>query len=724
MKANIENFKHLKLILYVIIILSLIINNISKAQMFKLPSDKSGMDNIKLKTESPAALKKDKSNLSQTPSYIFSDKEKQLQSEIEKLKQPGISKPEGEKFIQLQREIEKINGSTITKQEANDLGTIIPANRYNTEQTDNLSSSYILFGGGGLVAGLAAQVEQIGATAGKIWVAVGLANGDTGVFALPDTIAIYYSNDNGSSYNLYARIGFSSHNKIEFDNMDMELIENFTGQKYLHLVFGYTTNGGYGQNLIGYTIISAPVLGYSGTTLFPPGYNSNSKYTKARITSDNVRFPANSWVTIAVTQDSIAGQNHYFMTKMCRVLNPFNVSPTVTYLSQCIYGIAPGHNYEVFTDVANYHNGGDSLIFVLSSYPGYESGIYFYKAFNNSVVYPVASGNVIPSGDNIEFARIAATGGTDQNDLMITYSDNYLNSGDFDQFILYTFNANDWLGFSLDFTTYNYSRYGDIIGRRNTTGSFSITFKNIYGNMENVSSYSFSDLISTGQMHASNTDYANSYASPKPLFRYLNNDSCLNIWSYYYSVTSTGGCSASNLYITTALEGFYDEVTDQHSVETYEYVRLAETSPPYNIVDSALAYLDYDGMSNVFTFPKGLTGNYFLVVKHYNSLETWSAAPVYITQNTHLFYDFTSSDAQAFGNNMVFKGNRWCLFSGDVNQDGTIDLTDVVSIYNDASEFIAIKYAVTDLNGDSFTDLTDVVLASNNASAFVSLKKP
>ncbi|HAY33588.1 MAG TPA: hypothetical protein DCY06_05585, partial [Bacteroidetes bacterium] len=70
---------------------------------------------------------------------------------------------------------------------------------------------------------------------------------------LPDTLAIFNSTNHGETFNLYAMIAFSGNNKFTSDDMDMEIIENTAGEKYIHVVFGYITNGGYGQRLIGYT---------------------------------------------------------------------------------------------------------------------------------------------------------------------------------------------------------------------------------------------------------------------------------------------------------------------------------------------------------------------------------------------------------------------------------------------------------------------------------------
>ncbi|MEZ4690631.1 MAG: hypothetical protein R3A12_10780 [Ignavibacteria bacterium] len=126
------------------------------------------MDNIVLKSETPVSPIMDNSIINRSPLNKFSDKEKNIQDQIEKLKQPGNSKADGDKMVQLQKEIEKTNGSTITQIQSNDFGKLIPADRSNPQLTDNLDISYLMYGDGNYVAGLAAQVEQTGATAGKI----------------------------------------------------------------------------------------------------------------------------------------------------------------------------------------------------------------------------------------------------------------------------------------------------------------------------------------------------------------------------------------------------------------------------------------------------------------------------------------------------------------------------------------------------------------------------
>ncbi len=89
-------------------------------------------------------------------------------------------------------------------------------------------------------------------------------------------------------------------------------------------------------------------------------------------------------------------------------------------------------------------------------------------------------------------------------------------------------------------------------------------------------------------------------------------------------------------------------------------------------------------------------------------------------------YDFTTANTQAFGNNLIqvdVSPVRFAIYGGDVDQDGTVDATDMSMIYNDAQSFVS-GYVVTDLNGDDFVDGTDFSIADNNAANFVSVERP
>ncbi|MBK8553119.1 MAG: hypothetical protein IPL53_19495 [Ignavibacteria bacterium] len=154
--------------------------------------------------------------------------------------------------------------------------------------------------------------------------------------------------------------------------------------------------------------------------------------------------------------------------------------------------------------------------------------------------------------------------------------------------------------------------------------------------------------------------------------------------------------------------------------DTARVVLRYQTSP-YTIADSAKAVLDSNG-NGVFTFTRiGNRVPYFITVKNRNTIETWSKNPVEFENNLKDF-DFTYSAAQAFGNNQIHLGTKYCLYNGDVNQDGNIDLTDIVAVSNNLAAF-TMGYKVTDIDGNNITDLTDLLQTYNNSSNFVRSKK-
>ena len=184
------------------------------------------------------------------------------------------------------------------------------------------------------------------------------------------------------------------------------------------------------------------------------------------------------------------------------------------------------------------------------------------------------------------------------------------------------------------------------------------------------------------------------------------------------------GNSAYVLNLTVLIEGFYNSSTDTMVGDTVR-VYLRNLSSPYAIVDSSACYLSSSGIGTLI-FSNAFNGtNYYLDIRHRNSIETWSAAGQSFTSFFGT-YDFSNANSQAYGNNMAQVNTspvKFALFSGDVNQDGFVELSDVVLIYNDASNFVT-GYANTDVNGDNLIDLSDLLITYNNSSAFVSKVTP
>ncbi|MBK8981991.1 MAG: hypothetical protein IPM38_06625 [Ignavibacteria bacterium] len=102
------------------------------------------------------------------------------------------------------------------------------------------------------------------------------------------------------------------------------------------------------------------------------------------------------------------------------------------------------------------------------------------------------------------------------------------------------------------------------------------------------------------------------------------------------------------------------------------------------------------------------------------------ALPVSVATGSPTYYDLSNSLSQAYAGNQIqvdASPVRFALYSGDVNQDGTIDLTDGSLIDNDAFNF-ASGYLQTDLNGDGIVDISDALFADNNGFNFVSKITP
>jgi hypothetical protein len=178
-----------------------------------------------------------------------------------------------------------------------------------------------------------------------------------------------------------------------------------------------------------------------------------------------------------------------------------------------------------------------------------------------------------------------------------------------------------------------------------------------------------------------------------------------------------------SLKLTALIEGFYNP-GQNNMVRDTVMVYVRTTSSPFTKMDSAKVVPDSLGMVTL-QFQKSIpTGNYYIVISHRNSIETWSKSPgTLLAQGTLNIYDFSISQSQAYGNNLVLKGTRYCIYSGDVNRDEVIDGADLSLIDNDASNFMK-GYIATDVNGDNLADGSDLAITDNNASAFVQVMKP
>ena len=169
-------------------------------------------------------------------------------------------------------------------------------------------------------------------------------------------------------------------------------------------------------------------------------------------------------------------------------------------------------------------------------------------------------------------------------------------------------------------------------------------------------------------------------------------------------------------------EGFLNGSTLnlRDTIKTY----LRNVTSPYAIADSSYGIIDSLNLTASLVFKYAPSGTYYYQILHRNAIETWSkSGGESFTQGIKSNYDFTTMQSQGYGNNLIYKSPYWCLYSGDVNQDGSIDGSDLSIIDNDATNF-ETGYRVTDINGDGIVDGTDLAIADNNASNFVVKSTP
>ncbi len=181
------------------------------------------------------------------------------------------------------------------------------------------------------------------------------------------------------------------------------------------------------------------------------------------------------------------------------------------------------------------------------------------------------------------------------------------------------------------------------------------------------------------------------------------------------------GSKFMTLTLTAMIQGFYNGTT---MVTDTMKIQVRNTTAPYAIIDSAYAVLNSSGVG-VFNFRDPIVGtNYLLGTSHRNALVTSNnLAGNAFSAGYALSYNFTSAQSQANGNNLVQVGTKWCLYVGDVNRDGVIDLTDVSAVDTDNLNFVG-GYVATDCNGDTVVDISDVSLVDTNNINFISQQVP
>ena len=122
------------------------------------------------------------------------------------------------------------------------------------------------------------------------------------------------------------------------------------------------------------------------------------------------------------------------------------------------------------------------------------------------------------------------------------------------------------------------------------------------------------------------------------------------------------------------------------------------------------------------TVPAEYSGNYYITIRHRNSIETTTSAPVSFAGAT--VNQSFAAISSVYGENLKSSGDGYYLIYGaDVNQDGIVDTGDMNDVDN-GSASIMIGYNVPDANGDGLVDTSDMNMVDNNSAAIVYVRLP
>jgi hypothetical protein len=448
------------------------------------------------------------------------------------------------RVLELEQQLELLNPNSVSKPAEFYDGIVMPAQDDDPSFTpDDIGNTEIFNSGGSIISSIATATEQRGSTAGRIWVAFSIRTP-----AAADTIRLYYSDTNGNSWTSYGwgKLGGTDH--LNIDQMDMEIIENTSGEKYVWIVYGYRNDAGSGEWRTGGVIFQTPTFGGQFFALSWPDDDAGERYYRLRITSDNATYAGVAYVYMVASFDSITGSGHNNTQKTLRVTNPYTTTPTFSYKADKFWwhsGQPDNNMRDLHSDIAYFNNGGDSIIVSFSNVPD-STKLFFAKSnISNGPATATGAGGFIGGSqpdDWKQFARLSSNG-NDNGSVICVFRQNtnsfwmvkYFRTTNFGNFS--TINQSILLG---SLTKHSYAP--DIVGVRDANKHYFAW--NINSNPDSVRYIGVTRNGSWPQ----DVDMMNSQTAispsqgPKPGFRYVDDDSCFvtyalngpfDVWAAY-----------------------------------------------------------------------------------------------------------------------------------------------------------------------------------------------
>jgi hypothetical protein len=153
-------------------------------------------------------------------------------------------------------------------------------------------------------------------------------------------------------------------------------------------------------------------------------------------------------------------------------------------------------------------------------------------------------------------------------------------------------------------------------------------------------------------------------------------------------------------------------IADEITVELHAAADYGTTVHTVNNV-----MLSTSGMATIDDLPGTFDGDYYITIRHRNSIETTSATAVSFAGS--IINQSYAAPADVYGANLVqMIDGYYAIYGGDVNQDGQVEGLDAGDIENGVNLFLR-GYLTIDVDGSGGLDTNDFTIWENNNNNFV-----
>jgi len=479
---------------------------------------------------------------------VLTPQEINLMTEIKRIKQAD-DRSQLNRLLELESELEALNPYSISKLGEYQGGVVgKPFDAGNSFTPEDIGNIEIYNSGSLQISAIATATEQRGTTAGRIWTALALRT-----TAAHDTIRIFYSDDGGVNWTWYGWGHLGGTDRLNRDDMDMEIIENDTGEKYIWITYGYRNTAGTGEWRTGGLIFQSPTFQGNFFALSWPGVDPGERYYGLRITSDNANYLTVPYVYMVASFDSVNGANHDNSQKTVRCTSPYTTTPTFSYKTDRFYYHTGGASETLHADIAYFQrNGADSIIVSYSNIPD-NTKIFFAKSNITNGPGGDGSGGIGGNTPTLhkQYGRLASNGNDNGRIVCVFRVNNTpwqvryfrtINWGNFKSMI----NGGPLAG-----NTPNTSYQPDIVGVRGATTSY-ISFR-VDGSIDSVYLTKVAIGFTTLSSRMNSVTSVSGVQGPKPGFRYADGDSCFVIYAPNgpFDVWAAAGCSGPPVTVMT-----------------------------------------------------------------------------------------------------------------------------------------------------------------------------